>query len=147
MRESVLSPQFGTQTLPKPHASPEHGRLPTSTAVTTVLVFTSRRWTVFFGPLVTQTESSVSTCQSGVPSAEKTAIGVTADIWRWTPGSLTPGRGGRGARCCAHRGEVTTRSTKSTKILVFVAADTSGGVSAANEAGPGLVQPAGFASL
>src|SRR5215831_9246115 len=82
MRDIVLSPQFGTQILPKPQASPEHGRLPTSTAATTVLVFTSRRWTVFFGPFVTQTASSVRTCQSGVPSTGKMATGVTTDIWR-----------------------------------------------------------------
>src|SRR5262245_14414381 len=42
-RDSVLSMQLGTQMLPKPAARPEHGRLPTSIAATTVLVFTSSR--------------------------------------------------------------------------------------------------------
>src|SRR5215472_13059902 len=41
IRESVLSPQFGTHTLPKPAASPEQGRLPTAIAATTVFVFGS----------------------------------------------------------------------------------------------------------
>src|SRR5258707_432167 len=67
IRESVLSPQLGTQILPNPAASPEQGRLPTKTAATTVLVFGSRRCTVPLGPLVTHTASSVTTCQSGVP--------------------------------------------------------------------------------
>src|SRR4029450_11512828 len=82
MRDRVLSPQLGTQILPKPATRPEHGCLPTSTTAATVLVFTSRRCTVFFGLLGTQTESSVSTCQSGVPSTGKTAIGETVDIRR-----------------------------------------------------------------
>src|SRR5262249_51385851 len=42
-RESVLSPQLGTQMLPKPATKPEHGRFPTSIAATTVFVFASRR--------------------------------------------------------------------------------------------------------
>src|SRR5579859_4519718 len=47
------------------------------------------------GPFVTQTASSVSTCQSGVPlSVSKIAIGVMLDSGRFTPGVLTPRRGG-----------------------------------------------------
>src|SRR6266567_5500126 len=62
------------------------------------------RWIVFFGPFETHTESSVSTCQSGVPSIGKTASGLIAAISRFTPGVETPGRGGRagsflGASC------------------------------------------------
>src|SRR5947208_1432437 len=38
--------------------------------------------TVFVGPFVTQTESSVITCQSGVPSIGNTATGVIEDIER-----------------------------------------------------------------
>ena len=37
------SPHTGTHTLPKPAARPEHGRLPTSIAATTWLVFGSSR--------------------------------------------------------------------------------------------------------
>src|SRR5438552_3080111 len=66
-RESVLSVQLGAQMLPKPAARPEHGRFPTSIVAATVFVFTSSLWIVFLGPFATQTESSVRTCQSGVP--------------------------------------------------------------------------------
>src|SRR5713101_5097967 len=47
------------------------------------------------GPFATQTASSVSTCQSGVPlPVSKMAAGVMLDSGRFTPGVLTPGRGG-----------------------------------------------------
>src|SRR5215471_9435680 len=104
MRDSVLSPQFGTHTLPNPAARPEQGRLPTAMAATTVLVLGSSRWTVPFGPLVTHTASSVITCQSGVPSTGNTAIGWIADISRRTPGVETPGFGGRCGRFGAAAG-------------------------------------------
>src|SRR5438093_12838771 len=42
----VLSPLFGTKLLPNPEAKPEHGRLPTSMARTTLVVFVSRRFIV-----------------------------------------------------------------------------------------------------
>src|SRR5579871_3005779 len=100
MRETVLSPQLGTQMLPNPAASPEQGRLPTAMTAVTVLVFTSMRWTVFLGAFETHSASSVETCQSGEPSAVKTASGLMADISRRTPGVETPGRGGRRGRCC-----------------------------------------------
>src|SRR5436190_2385667 len=103
-REIVLSVQFGTQTLPKAAANPEQGRLPTSTAAMTLLVFGSSRWTVFFGPLETQTASSVTTCQSGVPSTGNTASGVTVAISRFTPGSVIPGFGCLGGRAGAAAG-------------------------------------------
>src|SRR5579871_157746 len=94
-RDSDLSPQFGTQMLPNPAASPEQGRRPTVTTATTLLVFGSRRWMLFLGAFETQTASSVTTCQSGVPSTGKTASGTIVDISRFTPGVETPGRGGR----------------------------------------------------
>src|SRR5688572_10206980 len=40
-RERVLSVQFGTQMLPNAASSPEHGRLPTATVATTLLVAAS----------------------------------------------------------------------------------------------------------
>src|SRR5580693_3450702 len=97
-RETTFSPQLGTQMLPKPAASPEHGRRPTVIAASTLLVLGSSRWIVFLGPFETQTASSVITCQSGVPSIGKTASGVMAVISRLTPGVETPGLGGRGCR-------------------------------------------------
>src|SRR6202046_5543061 len=97
-RETVLSPQLGTQMLPKPAARPEHGRRPTVIAASTLLVLGSSRWMVFLGPFETQTASAVITCQSGVPSTGKTASGVMAVISRFTPGVETPGLGGRGWR-------------------------------------------------
>src|SRR5450432_1134271 len=104
MRESVLSPQFGTQMLPNPSASPEHGCLPTAMAATTVLVFGSSRCTMPLGPLATHTASPVMTCQSGAPGTGKTASGLMADISRFTPGEETPGFGGRGGRFPAASG-------------------------------------------
>src|ERR1043166_507928 len=98
MRESVLSPQLGTHTLPNPAASPEHGLAPTVITAATGLVFGSSPLTVFFGLLVPHTASAVITCQSGVPGTGKTAIGWIADISRRTPGVATPGLGGRGGR-------------------------------------------------
>src|ERR1041385_2069652 len=95
--ESVLSPQFGTQMLPKPAARPEHGFFSTAIVAATLLVFASGRLTVFFAALVTQTASAVNACQSGLPSTGKTAIGVIAEISRRTPGVATPGFGGRWA--------------------------------------------------
>ena len=47
-----------------------------------------------FGPFDTQTASSVTTCQSGVPPVSNTAIGVMVVISRFTPGVATPGGGG-----------------------------------------------------
>src|SRR5262245_17198395 len=94
-REIVLSPQFGTQMLSNPAASPEHGRLPTVIVFTTVLLFGSSRCSVPLGPFDTHTASSVTTCQSGTPSTGNTATGVMVDISRFTPGVDTPGRGGR----------------------------------------------------
>src|SRR5262245_18783981 len=94
-REMVLSPQFGTQMLSNPAAKPEHGRLPTVIAFTTVLVFGSSRCSVPLGPFDTHTASSVTTCQSGTPSTGNTPTGVMVDISRFTPGVDTPGRGGR----------------------------------------------------
>ena len=94
-REMVLSPQFGTHTLPKPAASPEHGRFPTVTAAATAFVLTSNRCTEFFGPFDTQIASSVTTCQSGVPSTGNTASGWISLMSRFTPGVETPGGGGR----------------------------------------------------
>ena len=49
MRETLGSSQLGTQRLPKPAASPEHGPLPTAIVSTIVLAFGSIRVTLFFG--------------------------------------------------------------------------------------------------
>src|SRR5437867_4635543 len=43
IRDIVLSPQLGTQMLPNPAASPEHGFFPTSIVAATVFVFASSR--------------------------------------------------------------------------------------------------------
>ncbi len=91
----LRSPQLGTQMVPNPAANPEQGRVPTVTAANTLFVFGSSRCTVFFGPLVTHTASSVRTCQSGVPSTGNTASGAIAVISRFTPAVVTPGGGGR----------------------------------------------------
>src|ERR1035438_2285603 len=56
-RDSVLSPQFGTQRLSKPMARPEHGALPTVTVSAILFVFGSIRATLFFGLLEIQTAS------------------------------------------------------------------------------------------
>src|ERR1051326_474468 len=101
------SPHSGTHTLPNPAASPEHGRLPTSMVAATVLVFTSSRWIVFLGPLETQTASSVTPCQSGVPGSGNTVAGVIADISFLTPGVETPGGGWRLPFFSADCGAVT----------------------------------------
>ena len=92
---SVESPQFGTQTLPKPAASPEHGSLPTVNVVT-ALPDGSSRETVPFGEFETQTSLSTA-IQSGAPGTWYTASGVNFVIGILTPGVVTPGRFGRGA--------------------------------------------------
>ena len=61
----VESPQFGTQTLPKPAASPEPGFLPTAKVVTALLLGSSRE-TLFFGEFETHTSLSTA-IQSGAP--------------------------------------------------------------------------------
>src|SRR5215471_21207830 len=99
IRDTVLSPQFGTHTLPNPAARPEQGFFPTGITAATLLVFGSSRWTVFLGPLETHWASSVVTCQSGEPSTGNTASGLIDDISRRTPGGETPGRGGLLGRC------------------------------------------------
>src|SRR5688572_17597002 len=97
----VSLPHNGTQIEPNAATSPEHGRSPTSISVTTVFVFGSSRPTMFLRPLVTHTASSVTTCQSGLPGIGNTAIGLMAATSRFTPGVLTPGRGGRAGRAAA----------------------------------------------
>src|SRR5580658_1970653 len=56
-RESVLSPQLGTQILPNAAASPAHGSLPTGTTAATLLVFGSSRVMESLGLFPIQTES------------------------------------------------------------------------------------------
>src|SRR5262245_3966396 len=92
------SPQRGTQRLPNPVVRPEQGLLPTSTMASTLLVLGSRRATVFFGKLETQTDSSMA-IQSGAPGTSNTASGFRAVIGTLTPGVFTPGRGGRLVVC------------------------------------------------
>jgi hypothetical protein len=60
----------------------------------TLLDFGSILTTLFFGPLETQTDSSMA-IQSGAPGASKTASGFSAVIAIRTPGSFTPGLGAR----------------------------------------------------
>jgi hypothetical protein len=45
-----------------------------------VFVLASSLATMFFDPLVTQTASSVTTCQSGLPATGNTAIGLIVAI-------------------------------------------------------------------
>src|SRR5258708_8973958 len=88
-RESVWSPQFGTHRLSKPIASPEHGLLPTVTVSAVLLVFGSRRATLFFGLFETHTDSPTA-IQSGAPGTSKTASGLSEAIGICTPGVFTP---------------------------------------------------------
>src|SRR5262245_43303731 len=94
-RVIVLSPQFGTQSVPNAAASPEHGRLPVAMMAATVLVLGSNLATVPLGAFETQTDSSTA-IQSGEPAYGKTASGLSRSIGILTPGVLTPGFGGRG---------------------------------------------------
>jgi hypothetical protein len=57
-RMSVLSPQLGTQRLPKPAARPEQGRLPlpSATVAATLLDAASKRETLSLGSFETQTD-------------------------------------------------------------------------------------------
>src|ERR1700674_850245 len=90
MRDRVLSPQFGTQTLPNPTASPEQGSLPTGMTAATLFVFGSNRAIMFFGLSPIHTESGSIATQSGDPSTTKTASGWMLAMGRCTPGSLMP---------------------------------------------------------
>src|ERR1700681_4411535 len=82
MRDRVLSPQLGTQTLPNPTASPEQGSLPTGMTAATLFVFGSSRAIVFFGLSPIHTESGRIATQSGDPSTGKTASGWIVAIGR-----------------------------------------------------------------
>src|SRR5215831_7499044 len=75
IRESVLSPQFGTQTLPNPAASPEQGSLPTGTVAATLFVFGSILVIAPLGLFEIHTESGRMATQSGAPSTGYTASG------------------------------------------------------------------------
>src|SRR5213075_314885 len=57
-RDSVWSPQLGTQRLPKAAARPEHGREPTGIVAATVLVVALSLATLSFGLFEIQTSSS-----------------------------------------------------------------------------------------
>src|SRR5215475_5404492 len=83
---------MGTHKLPKPVARPEQGLFPTGSVPITLLDFGSILTTLFFGPLETQTDSSMA-IQSGAPGASKTASGFSAVIGIRTPGAFTPGLG------------------------------------------------------
>src|SRR5262245_9022095 len=83
---------MGTHKLPKPVARPEQGLFPTGTVPITLLDFGSILTTLFFGPLETQTDSSMA-IQSGAPGASKTASGFSSVIGIRTPGAFTPGLG------------------------------------------------------
>src|SRR5712691_7369668 len=94
IRDSVLSPQFGTQTLPNATARPEQGRLPVVMVAATVFVFGSSFATLSFGAFDTHAASSMAS-QSGIPGYGKTASGLRRSIGILTPGVFTPGFGGR----------------------------------------------------
>src|SRR5258708_36406518 len=89
-RDTVWSPQFGTQRLSKPIAKPEQGALPTVMVSATLLVFGSMRATLFLGLFEIQTASPTA-IQSGVPGTSNTASGFNEVMGIWMPGVLTPG--------------------------------------------------------
>ena len=76
IRDTLGSPQFGTQRLPKPTVNPEHGFLPTAIVSTILLAFGSMRVTVCLGEFETQKCSSIA-CQSGTPGTSKTLSGFS----------------------------------------------------------------------
>jgi len=94
IRETLLSPQVGTQTDPKPAARPEHGLAPTAMLSTILLVAGSIRVTLFLGEFEIQRCSSTA-IQSGAPGMSNTASGVMLVIGSRTPGRATPGRASR----------------------------------------------------
>src|SRR5439155_24851485 len=59
-RDSVLWPQFGTQTLPNATARPEEGRLPVAMGVPIVFVFGSSFARLSFGAFDTHAASSIA---------------------------------------------------------------------------------------
>src|SRR5665213_4496176 len=65
-RHTLPSPQLGTQTLPKPTASPAQGDLPTGIVATMLLVLGSIFETLFLGLLEIQMLPPMAT-QSGDP--------------------------------------------------------------------------------
>src|SRR5258707_13838908 len=71
-RDSVLSPQLGTQTLPNATARPEQGPLPVATGVPIAFVCGSIFATLPFGAFDTHAAASIAS-QSGVPGHGKTA--------------------------------------------------------------------------
>src|SRR5260370_8487353 len=87
-RETVLSPQLGTQRLPNPMARPEQGLLPTVTVSATLLVPGSSLETLFLGLLEIQTASPM-TCQSGEPPSSKMTSGLSKPTRIFTPAALT----------------------------------------------------------
>src|SRR5438093_239145 len=87
MRDTVPSPQFGTQTLPNATARPEQGRLPVAMGVPIVFVFGSSFARLSFGAFDTHAASSIAS-QSGVPGYGKTASGFSRSIGILTPGVL-----------------------------------------------------------
>src|SRR5580704_14382979 len=89
-RERLWSPQFGTQRLSKPIASPEQGAWPTVMVSTTLLDFGSIRTTLFLGLFEIQTESP-TTIQSGAPGTSNSASGLRAAIGIFVSCVLTPG--------------------------------------------------------
>src|SRR5439155_18656824 len=93
-RDSVLSPQFGTHTLPNATARPEQGRLPVAMGVPIVFVFGSSLARLSFGAFDTHAASSIAS-QSGVPGYTNTASGFSRSIGIFTPDGFTPGFGGR----------------------------------------------------
>src|SRR5262245_55308927 len=112
-RETLGSPQLGTQRLPKPAARPEQGALPTGIVATIALAFGSIRVTLFFCSFETQTCSSIA-IQSGMPGMLKTCSGFKRSMGIRTDRSFTPGRlGGAGVWVFARVGTVLNTDVKS----------------------------------
>src|SRR6266700_1684983 len=117
-RESVWSPQLGTQRLPNPAARPEHGRFPTSIVPAAALVFGFSRTTLSRGLFEIQMSSSTA-IQSGAPGTAKIASGCRRSIGILTPGVLTPGLG-RGGACEACEAARPNRSVMTIFIILPV---------------------------
>src|SRR5262249_58640795 len=90
----------------------------------TLLVLGSRRATVFFGKLETQTDSSMA-IQSGAPGTSNTASGFKAVIGTRTPGAFTPGLGGRAGFCARVIDDKRIGMAMSVRIIEGILARTT----------------------
>jgi hypothetical protein len=81
-RSIRLLPQQGTQMLPNPIPSPEHGAFPVATLATTLLFVGSIRERLFLAILEIQMAPSPMPAQSGLPGIEILARIGKAEIGR-----------------------------------------------------------------